>query len=109
MVLNDAGWMVGKWYNELSNKYMDIECDEYVIMPNHIHTIILNVGTTTDINVVGADLCVCPNTEHIKGEHTGSPLPQVIQWFKTMTNNSDPPGKQLTKTEILVIRGSVGL
>ncbi len=23
----------------------------------------------------------------IQGEHAGSPLPQIIQWFKTMTTN----------------------
>jgi len=37
---------------------------------------------------VGADLCVCPDMTTCgdikKGEHTGSPLPQVMQWFKTL-------------------------
>jgi len=38
---------------------------------------------------VGADLRVCPiNTmNNTKGEHIGSPLHVVIQWFKTMTTN----------------------
>ena len=86
MVLNDAGRMVQKWYIELENKFPDILCDEYVIMPNHFHTIIINVG---------ADLRVCPDKtqhdqmgEHAKmGEHAGSPLHCVVQWFKTMTTN----------------------
>lgn len=51
MVLNDAGRMIKKWYFELENKFPDILCDEYIIMPNHFHTIIINVG---------ADLRVCP-------------------------------------------------
>ena len=63
-------------------------------------------------NIVGADLCVCPNGtnaknidlcernkgEHIGsplrqrnvsiwGEHAGSPLYRIVQWFKTMTTN----------------------
>ena len=39
---------------------------------------------------VGADLCVCPDDcryGRTAGEHTGSPLHRVIQWFKTMTTN----------------------
>jgi len=46
----------------------------------------INIGKTP----VGADLCVCPNGNRqgrTSGEHTGSPLHQVIQWFKTMTTN----------------------
>jgi len=91
MKLNDAGKMVKKWYFELENKFNDIKCREMVIMPNHFHCIIENIGVP-----VGADLRVCPNTtnnetisnnEKIKGEHTGSPLRAVVQWFKTMTTN----------------------
>ena len=126
MILNDAGIMVNKWYIELENKFPDIKCHEYVVMPNHFHCIIENTGA------VGADLRVCPATpssndegvanddgvakddslstdkkdgndiekggnagspqqspsdEPILGEHKGSPLWQVIQWFKTMSTN----------------------
>ncbi len=92
MILNDAGKMVEKWYNELENKFPDIRCHEMVVMPNHFHCIIENIGTT-----VWADLRVCPiadnvntdnvNTDPIEGEHVGSPLYRVVQWFKTMTTN----------------------
>lgn len=98
MILNDAGRMVEKWYYELENKFPDIRCHEMVVMPNHFHCIIENIGT------VGADLRVCPNTDNvntnnvntdnvnadtnpIEGEHVGSPLHRVVQWFKTMTTN----------------------
>ena len=68
-------------------KYPDIKCNEMIIMPNHTHFIIQNVG---------ADLCVCPNDlpnkhnntgEQNTGEHTGSPLHRIVQWFKSMTTN----------------------
>ena len=52
MQLNNAGKMIEKWYCELMNKFPDIQCGEHVVMPNHFHCIIHNVG---------ADLCVCPN------------------------------------------------
>ena len=94
MILNDAGKMIGRWWNELKNRYANIEIDKYVVMPNHCHGIINIIGT------VGADLCVCPDnnlgehekTEKGEGEHIGSPLRgrpicKMVQWFKTMTTN----------------------
>ncbi len=50
--MSDAGLMVKKWWFEMKNKFRDIELDEYIIMPNHFHGIICNVG---------ADLRVCPD------------------------------------------------
>ena len=90
MILNDAGKMIEKWCEELSHKFSDIEIDAYIIMPNHFHVIIVNTGNDGD---VGADLRVCPNNNNdisdteISGEHIGSPLHVVVQWFKTMTTN----------------------
>ena len=89
MNLNDAGIMVKKWYHQLKNKYTDIECGEFVIMPNHFHCIIVNNGMG---NNIGADLRVCPykTGDHIGdnlGEHIGSPLHRVVQWYKMMTTN----------------------
>jgi len=109
MILNDAGMMINKWYVELENKFNDIKCLEHIVMPNHFHCIIENTGVN-----VGADLCVRPftttgqnmgqntwqntwqtprsaptdeNNSNILGEHKGSPLYSVIQWFKTMSTN----------------------
>jgi REP element-mobilizing transposase RayT len=44
MVLNSAGEMIKKWLFELKNKFKNIELDEYVIMPNHIHLIIFIIN-----------------------------------------------------------------
>ena len=119
MKLNDAGRMIEKWYAALENKFPDIKCHEYVVMPNHFHCIIENVGTFVgadagaDIGAsVGADPCVRPDDDGVRpndegrqseegghigpplqqndailGEHGGSPLGRVLQWFKTMTTN----------------------
>jgi hypothetical protein len=70
MILNDAGKMVGHWWNGLKNKYAKIKIDEYVVMPNHCHGIINIVA-----NVVGADLRVCPHNdlgEHVKNGMSGT-------------------------------------
>ena len=82
MHLNDAGHLVEQWWNELNRKFKEIKTDAFTAMPNHIHGIVI---------IVGADLCVRPKigtggTSH-KGAHTGAPLPEIVQWFKTMTTN----------------------
>ena len=78
MALNDAGRMIEKWWLELNHKFPSVDTDEYVVMPNHFHGIV--VITPTDN--VGADLRVGPvggeyadRGEHAGGEHAGSPLP----------------------------------
>jgi REP element-mobilizing transposase RayT len=65
--LNIAGKMIEKWLLELPNKFKHIKIDEYIIMPNHIHFII--------------------EISYQQGEHIGSPLQTIIQWFKTMSTN----------------------
>jgi len=44
MVLNDAGEIVKSVVNDLPNHYMHVELDQYVIMPNHFHGIIMLTG-----------------------------------------------------------------
>jgi putative transposase len=87
--LNDAGSVIARWWFELNNKFRTVETDDFVIMPNHFHGIV--------VIPVGADLCVGPNAE---GAHPSAllradsgaplqhaPLPAIVQWFKTMTTN----------------------
>ena len=50
MIMNDAGKMVERWYCELENKYPDKRCHEMVIMPNHFHCIIENMGAGSQMN-----------------------------------------------------------
>lgn len=84
MFLNAAGDMVGKWWNEMANKFPSITPEAFVVMPNHFHGIILIH------EIVGADLRVGPDigdgprsegvfidkSAYIKtGEHIDSPLP----------------------------------
>ena len=61
---NNPDKLIVKWLLELENKFKDIKIDEYIIMPNHIHFIIKRTG-----------------------DHTGSPLRDIVGWFKTMTTN----------------------
>ena len=80
MILNDAGRMIDMWWQELPKHFVPVQIDQYVIMPNHVHGVIV---------IVGVDRCVDPRktAEIKKGEHVGSPLPHIVQWYKTMTTN----------------------
>ena len=88
-VLNSAGKMIERWWYELERKFPEIDLDAFVIMPNHVHGVIV---------IVGADLRVCPDPANQldQGAHIGAPLQsessnpslsQIVQWFKTMTTN----------------------
>ena len=62
IILNSAGEMIRKWLFELKSKFENIELDEYIIMPNHIHLIIFILNSAYGI-------------------------PQIVQWLKTMITN----------------------
>ncbi|MBQ7838171.1 MAG: transposase [Clostridia bacterium] len=68
---NNPDKMIEKWILEMENKYPGLKIDKYVIMPDHVHFILFNHGITNEKT----------------GDHTGSPLPQIMGWFKTMTTN----------------------
>ena len=56
--------LIRKWIQETQNKFSNITIDKYVIMPDHLHLIVT-----------------------IQERHTGGALPDVMQFFKTMTTN----------------------
>lgn len=135
MHLNDAGKMVEKWYFELENKFRNLICHEYVVMPNHFHCIVeiraklisiknlsksesagfaeginpehKNLVSPSDISGGRVNSLQSQNTgltkdfgqAHELGQtHRSAPtitdqdsetigIPDVMQWFKTMTTN----------------------
>ncbi len=44
MVLDDSGPMVETVWNKLPDRFPNIDLDAFIIMPNHIHGIIILVG-----------------------------------------------------------------
>ena len=110
MVLNPAGKLVRAWWLKLSDKF-PVALHEFIIMSNHIHGIleIAPVGANPCVcpefpcvcpEFIRPNPCVCPcYTEIWEGGHMGPPqrvppqrerkpdLPEIIQWFKTMTTN----------------------
>jgi len=105
--LNDARSVIERWWFELNNKFRTVETDNFVIMPNHFHGIVVIADVGADLRVgpdsVGAHIAplqgapqpttrmntgVNPNAHPAhQGTHAGVPLPTIVQWFKTMTTN----------------------
>ena len=74
IILNDAGIMINKWWNELECKYKNIELHEQIVMPNHLHGIIKKI--INNPAGVGADLRVCPVKKNLTVRQEGN----RVQW-----------------------------
>lgn len=106
MIHNDAGNMVLQWWQKLPEKFPNVDIDEFAVMSNHVHGIIIikpNNQTETTINEsVGATprgrpefdenangVNFKPGQTHgvkqIKGNHIGLPLRWKIKWVLRRT------------------------
>lgn len=56
MRLNEAGKMVDFWWQEIPNKFKNIQLDEFTVMPNHFHGIFWILNSCCRGNP-----CGCPN------------------------------------------------
>lgn len=61
---NNPHKMIEKWMFEIEKKYVNVKIDYHVIMPDHVHFIVIKTGS-----------------------HAGPPLQEILDWFKTMTTN----------------------
>jgi REP element-mobilizing transposase RayT len=71
MKLSAAGECLYEWWVRLSGKFPGVDTDAFVVMPNHMHGIIV-------LEPSGDDL--------VRTERTT--LGEVVAWFKTMTTNA---------------------
>ncbi|MBI2231162.1 MAG: hypothetical protein HYU46_18940 [Deltaproteobacteria bacterium] len=77
MRLNDAGRSIQATWDELPNHYSSVECDAFVVMPNHFHGIIALVNDGgVGVNDVGAGPVPVRRQANHKnqGAHRGLPL-----------------------------------
>ena len=84
MQLNDAGQMVERWWQRLAEKFVQVELDEHVTMPNHFHGIIVVVDSRR-----GAPMCAPSRgrSDEVSLPEKRVSLGEIVQWFKTMTTN----------------------
>lgn len=82
MVINEVGLMIQSVWDELPRYYSSVDVDAFVVMPNHIHGILV----LTDF-IVGAGLRACPDGGQPQGVAPTLSLPDVVHRFKSFTNN----------------------
>jgi putative transposase len=78
MILNECGSIVRDVWNGLPDRVSDIDIDEYVIMPNHFHAIIL-INKSPESTEIHKDLDV----DDIKARRKMI-LPKVVGRFKML-------------------------
>ena len=85
MRLNDAGEIVVWTWHDLPNHISNVQLDAFVVMPNHVHGIIV---ITDPVVVVGAGSEPAP-TEPAPTEPAPTPrmhgLPEIVRQFKTFS------------------------
>jgi REP element-mobilizing transposase RayT len=87
MRLNEYGKMVLAVWNEMPEHYQGVDVDAFVVMPNHIHGIVL-----LNLNV-GAGPCASPGATPDTSRKAGQPqgvastfsLPDAVHRFKSLT------------------------
>ena len=83
MQLNEAGRMIRSVWDEIAVFYPGVESDEFVVMPDHIHGIIVLVGATPR-GRPGTE-GPAPTGPAPTGPAPTLSLPDVVHRFKTLT------------------------
>ncbi|MEE8128116.1 MAG: hypothetical protein V3T45_06140, partial [Nitrospinaceae bacterium] len=94
MTLSQAGQMVYEQWSELPKRFPELAIDEFTMMPNHLHGIlIINDNETTQS--VGAPLVGAQNKVD-KTNKAGTPtLGEIVGAFKSITTNEYIRGVKL--------------
>ncbi|HHD92174.1 MAG TPA: transposase [Candidatus Portnoybacteria bacterium] len=117
MILNEYGKIVEKVLLKLPQRYKNVELDEYVIMPNHFHGIIV-INNDDDTDSVGAglvparemgDYCETGDHKDLSCDHKGRPytardnennkptIGNITGAFKSITTNEYIRGVKIKK------------
>jgi len=88
MILNKYGEIANKFWLEIPKHYSSIDIDKFVIMPNHVHGIVIIRGQNKDRNVdmnVGTGHCPVPTMKMNINENNYGLLSKVINGYKNVT------------------------
>ena len=81
--LNEFGSIVEQVWADLPGHYFNVQCDAFVVMPNHIHGVIV-----LDESIVGAGFKPAPTRRH--------GVPEIVRALKTFsarTRCAIPPAR----------------
>ncbi len=103
MILSPLGNLIeNEWY-DLQNRFQNISLDEFVIMPNHIHGIIIIKKAESNIESKGStNIQSAENEESITKEQKTTTLGEVIGSFKSLVYSKHLKASQLINPDIIV-------
>jgi putative transposase len=81
----EAGQMIQSVWDEMPPFYPGVETDEFVVMPDHVHGIVVLVGATTGATTGGRPYTDPPDGVGADGVGAVLSLGDVVHRFKTMT------------------------
>ena len=89
MTLNDAGRMAESCWQDIPDHFSHADLDEFVIMPNHIHGIIMLTDKDGTNGYCRDEKCYCrgekffaPTTAHVKPKGTSKTVGSIVRGFK---------------------------
>jgi REP element-mobilizing transposase RayT len=85
MRLNTTGKIVQRCWDEIPFHFSEVELDEFVVMPNHIHGIAVIVdgrGTACRAPTSRAHTCRAPAVEQF-GQPVSGSIPTIVRSFKS--------------------------
>lgn len=96
--LTDFGKMCEEWWNKIENKFKNVKTDEYMVMPNHVHGILVIDNKNLYLEQERMKLIEERTRGSVPTEENDGSVPtgmfghvgllgQMIRWFKTMTTN----------------------
>jgi len=87
MVLNEGGKVVERCWHDIPSHFPQVELDAFVVMPNHVHGILVIVDTVGAKNV--SPLPTLPGTSKTVGSVVRGFKIGVTKWFRNNTNVRD--------------------
>ncbi len=73
MELSEAGKIVERLWNQLPKKFLNIELDQFVVMPNHIHGIVVSIKSKRS---------VLAGMKRANDSKNQTPIAEIIRTFK---------------------------
>jgi len=87
MILNEYGKIINKYWKSIPNHYQNVLLDEFIIMPNHIHGIVVIIRlNNNNQSTVGTGHCPVP-TINMQNNHYGL-LSKIINGFKNVSTKT---------------------
>jgi REP element-mobilizing transposase RayT len=86
MCLNNAGHMLARLWNDIPARFVDVEIDTFVVMPNHVHGIIVLPDAADRAATRRAATRVAPTEGNVGATLVVVPaLSDVVAAFKSLT------------------------